>query len=236
MDKIYMAYLTEVKPGRAWSGKISRIDTLLGWMYDKGILTTVEKEEKDKIFRQYYRYYNDGDFPRLVSRKDVRSQASKSEIESALEEVLEDFIKSILKKYSGKFDKSEFAYDKFIGEMEELLRVFNGNDLSSMRYFGNKIPVPDNEFLKLYKVLMNLKDEADEYMAPVIDKNWPVKNWDSPHSKIYSFKKEALQKAGLWDKNLIILDSEIQKTIVNMRSIISNVIIAAKTARQNKML
>jgi hypothetical protein len=53
--------------GRAWSGKIKNIDNLMSWMYDKGIINKGEQAEKDRVFREYYRYYNDGDTPRGLS-------------------------------------------------------------------------------------------------------------------------------------------------------------------------
>ena len=53
----------EAEPLRAWNNKLKSIDDLMSWMYDKDILNKGEKSDKDRIFRQYYRYYNDGDFP-----------------------------------------------------------------------------------------------------------------------------------------------------------------------------
>lgn len=35
-----------VKPRRAWSGKIKKIDELLAWMYDKGIMNKGERAKK----------------------------------------------------------------------------------------------------------------------------------------------------------------------------------------------
>ena len=85
--------------GRAWSGKIKNIDNLLSWMYDKGILNKTEQAEKDRTFRQYYRYYNDGDIPQGM-RFD-----SEEKIELAIEQKVEEFIKKILAKYTGKYDR-----------------------------------------------------------------------------------------------------------------------------------
>ena len=92
----FESFLNEASySGRAWSGKLSNIDNLLSWMYDKGILNKSEQGEKDRKFREYYRWYNDGDRPSGLTGSDA-------DIESYLERSIDDFIKKVLTKYAGK--------------------------------------------------------------------------------------------------------------------------------------
>lgn len=109
--------------GRAWNGRLAKIERLLTWMYDQNILTKTEKEQKDAIFRQYYRYYNDGDFPRGLYGLGIRSYSSKEEIEDALEEYLSRFIRRILSKYLPKIDRTDFNYQDAIKSIDNILNV-----------------------------------------------------------------------------------------------------------------
>lgn len=51
----FKKFLEEAKAGRAWSGKLNKIDELLQWMYSNDILNKGEKAQKDALFHQYYR-------------------------------------------------------------------------------------------------------------------------------------------------------------------------------------
>lgn len=91
-----------VKIGRAWNGNLKNIDKLLWWMYEVDILNKTEKAEKDRVFRSYYRYYNDGDIPRGYLGE------SDDTIQIQLEFKIERYIKKILKKYKNKINHKEF--------------------------------------------------------------------------------------------------------------------------------
>ena len=107
-----MALITErdqnTKVQRAWGNRLEGINNLLSWMYETDVLNKGEKGKKDTIFRQYYRYYNDGDAPRGVLRKYSLSMYNKKLVEIKLEQYVEDFICTILNKYKGKYDKTEY--------------------------------------------------------------------------------------------------------------------------------
>ena len=127
------------KTQRAWSGKINHIDKLLSWMYDKGILNKSEKNRKDTLFRSYYRYYNDGDFPHILTNKGIGKYSSKEQIEQALEEEVEDFIKSILSKYSGKYSRTDFRYDQYTKQLDDVIKFLKEQNFGSADYFFKKI-------------------------------------------------------------------------------------------------
>ena len=96
------------KVRRAWNNRLDGINNLLFWMYKTDVLNKGEKAKKDSIFRQYYRYYNDGDAPRGVLRKYGISVYNKELLEKRLEQYLEDFVCVILNKYKGKYDKTAY--------------------------------------------------------------------------------------------------------------------------------
>jgi hypothetical protein len=127
----------EVKTRRAWNGGIKNIDELMAWMYDKDILNKTEKARKDSIFRQYYRYYNDGDTPRGVLRKYGISSWS-SDLEMYLEMYLEEFIKAMLKKYCGKIDRKAFYTDRKLSQLHTIKNVADREDSHSLIYFCEK--------------------------------------------------------------------------------------------------
>lgn len=83
-------------------------DDLFSWLYDKDILTQPDKNKKDSLFRKYYRYYNDGDFPRGVTRWDHPTDIAKS-----LEYQAEEFITYVLAKYVGRYDRNDFKISKY---------------------------------------------------------------------------------------------------------------------------
>jgi len=116
-------YLNEVKARRAWSGKLKRIDKLLAWMYDNDILNKGEKNKKDTLFNKYYRYYNDGDFPKGLKDKDgnaVYKGMQGKYVEEALEYQLEEYMKKVLSKYSSKIDKVKFKNDEIIDTIDDI--------------------------------------------------------------------------------------------------------------------
>ena len=171
IDEKIEKFLNEAsKPGRAWSGKISRIDDLLAWMYDKGILTKGEQAEKDKIFRQYHRYYNDGDLPGAM-RKQGHSLIQKGKYhkgmdqdgEAALEKYLETFIKKILGKYMSKIDRSEFRIDKAIGDLTIAQDAAKGGWGTDINYWVSKANIKDEggQLATLIDKMKNTKDAAE---------------------------------------------------------------------------
>lgn len=111
-------YLNEASnPGRLGS-KMKNIDGLFSWLYDKDILTATDKKKKDSMFNKYYRYYNDGDFPRGL--KDLTRWDHPDDIALALEKQVEDFIKYVLAKYVGKYDRNEFRISKYLKQLKNL--------------------------------------------------------------------------------------------------------------------
>lgn len=96
------------KVRRAWNNRLEGINNLLSWLYETDVLNKGEKGKKDSIFRQYYRYYNDGDTPRGVLTKYKIPGHASDLVEKYLEQYVEDFICTILNKYKGKFDKKAY--------------------------------------------------------------------------------------------------------------------------------
>lgn len=159
-----------VKPRRAWSGRISHLDKLLAWMYDKNILNKTDQARKDTLFRSYYRYYNDGEFPRVLSPLGYNKWMSDEKIEAALEELIEEFIKKILSKYAGKYSRKDFRYDQYmeqLGDVIDLIDRSNGTNAYDINYFLSKIANPDEELVKLNGELQSYHKQLITKLAKV---------------------------------------------------------------------
>lgn len=164
--------------GRAWSGKIKNIDNLMSWMYDKGIINKGEQSEKDRVFREYYRYYNDGDIPRGLNGY------SDEKIELYIEQKVEEFIKKILAKYTGKYDRKDFRVDTLLADLFTLQNIVGGRKVEGrdaygaaepdpyglLNYWGKKINVNDSTFEKMLGELRPLYDDAKKAAMDIVNK------------------------------------------------------------------
>lgn len=238
--------------GRAWSGKLENLDSLFSWMYDKGILNKTDKAKKDSIFRQYYRYYNDGDFPSgLVKAKDIKRWDTKEDIEKGLEEYIEDFMKSILAKYAGKYDRRDFHFDKLLGQLYQLQRSLvnddvnqdewrkgdHDNDINSFMYFYKKLGKVDHpEFDKLVndleKAYNKFTTTADKQIEAKLKENPDLGGWGGlSTNKIVGVKKKDMQKAEIWtDANQKYFDT-MDKITKRLYIILGDVIEATNKAK-----
>lgn len=123
----FTEYLNEASyPQRAWDGRLKKINQLIQWLYEKKIMNAGERKEWDKVVRNYYRYYNDGDAPRII--KGVSKYTPANEIEPALEEKLEEFIKKVLSKYQGKYNRTDFRLDTAISKAQQVIKVCDTSD------------------------------------------------------------------------------------------------------------
>jgi len=201
-------FINEAKKGRAWSGKINQIDGLMSWLYDKDILGKGEKNKKDSIFRQYYRYYNDGDFPRALSSKGIGKYNHPDQIENALEELLDDFIKKILTKYLPKINRTEFRYDQALSELKSLKGAIDDDNWHGVtNYWGKRTKVDSPEFNKLLSTLekeyVSYKKSVDDHMKTLDLSKYGEYSFEQPSSN-HSIKsnREKMKGKGDWPKNL----------------------------------
>lgn len=230
--KSFSEYLEEAEvAGRAWKGKLERIDKLMAWMYDKDILTKGEKNEKDKVFRQYYRYHNDGDFPRGITKtKGVSAYENAKYIEQALEEYLDDFIKKILKKYMPKIDRTDFRYDKVISDLKVIKDSLDRNDMHSFfNYYSKKTTIQDDEHGTYSKLYSSLNSEFNDLVSATnsIDK--------ASSNYTIAYRRDLLKKAGTWNKDLEKKWIAVEDLCNKLSNFIENVISSInkmKTLRQ----
>jgi len=226
--------------GRAWSGKIENIDNLLSWMYDRNILNKGEQAEKDRIFREYYRYYNDGDIPRGL--RGMKDEA----IELSIEKSVEEFIKKILAKYTGKYDRRDFRVDTLLADLKTLENIVAGHASEDgvrgepdpyglINYWGKKINTGNSDFEKMLGELRPLYDEARKAADDIVDKEIKdgifkdEKSYNIPSSSTtLSYVRQRLQDAKVWtpdaEKKYMAMKDEMTK----MHEILTNVIEATE--------
>ena len=232
--------------GRAWEGKLENLDNLFSWMYSKGILASYDKERKDEIFREYYRYYNDGDTPKGIEKE--RGEST----EDALERTLDDFMKEILANYAGKYDRRKFRFDQLLGELYGLqsnikFKVPEGQDdmgreenfsydVHAFLYFYKKLGKVNPEFDKLVvgleKSFKKFSDTANKQIEAKLKKDSDLGGWGGlSTNKIFGVKKKDMEKADIWTpKNQKEYDT-IVTTMDKLYVILTNVIEATNKAK-----
>lgn len=239
----FIRVLKATKPQRAWSGKLDKIDNLLQWMYNKDILSPREKQIKDSLFHDYYRYYNDGDFPARLRKYGLGKYSNEKEIEEILEREVENFIKKILSKYAGKYDRSEFHYDTLISSIKHVLDISRFEDKdsyfdsSSLDYFIREIPGLDDEIRDCAK---QVKIIGKKLMQD-IDSEVELHKNDLPeaadlHNTALGYSIPKMKELGLWTSQLDEQYKEMAKLIIQIRTKLKNVMIAAEEARSLKLL
>jgi hypothetical protein len=229
--------------GRAWSGKIQNIDNLMSWMYDKGILNKGEQDEKDRKFREYYRWYNDGDKPRGIYGGD-------EEIEAYLERSIEGFIKKVLAKYAGKYDRKDFRIDTLLGDLHTLQNIVGGyqqqdgvrgepDPYGLLNYWGKKINTRDSEFERLLGELRPVYDEAKKAANDIVDKE--IKDGIFKDEKSYnipgnntglSYQRARLQDLKVWTPDAEKKYQKMKDIMTKMSEILANVIEATQKLKQ----
>lgn len=227
-------------PRRAWSGKIENIDKLLSWMYDKNILNKGEKAEKDSKFRQYYRFYNDNDFPAGLRSRGIHPGMKREVIESALEEYIEEFIKKVLAKYTGKFDRKDFHIDTILSDLNTLhSKTIEPDPYGLLEYWGKKINVNDSEFEKMLADLKPLYDDAKKAANDIVDKEIAtgvykdVKSWNIPGtSRALPYQRSELQHKNVWTPDAEKKYQKMENHMLKMGEILSNVIEATQRLKK----
>jgi hypothetical protein len=231
--------------GRAWSGKIKNIDNLLSWMYDKGILNKTEQAEKDRTFRQYYRYYNDGDIPQGLSG------LSDEKIELHIEKKVEEFIKKILAKYTGKYDRRDFRIDTLLGDLNTLRNITAGHYIASndthwepdpyglLNYWGKSVKTGNSEFEDMLAKLRPLYDDIDKATNEVIAKEAKdgvykdKKSYEMPnagHTIGYRYKQ--MKQDGVWTPELDKKYNAMKDHMMVMAKILDSVIEATQKLKE----
>lgn len=81
-----------VKTLRGWNGKLNFVNELCNLIDSLDLLSESLSDRYSETLRQYYRYYNDGDHPRLVIKYGIK----KSDGEKAIEEALETELDTVL--------------------------------------------------------------------------------------------------------------------------------------------
>lgn len=234
-------------PGRAWSGKLKNIDELLSWMYDKDILSKSEKAAKDSIFRQYYRWYNDGDLPRgFGGFKDRSGRVSVSkyrekEIEAHIESKVEEFIRKILSKYLGKIDKQEFYYDKHISELQTIVNVADRYDVHGLTKYWIKNSRDEN-LTSMIKELESdydsLTKEFNEFLSTIDFDKLGVKSYDRPSSnKVIDWSIKKLQELKVSIPSSIMSDwKDVQTDMIEISAFTKNLITGIQKLKTLKAL
>jgi hypothetical protein len=205
--------------GRGWEGRLKQIDSFMAWLYDKDILSKGEKKRKDIVFYRYYRYYNDGDFPRGL--KGVSSSSTKEQIERALENSIEEFMRDILKKYLPKVDRSEFVYDEQIKKINYLIGISNDFNVHSLVKYWKK-DVTDADVLSMITDLEKAYDKLD------------VNTGKTNTGMVY--RRELMLKDKTWTKEMESQWKDIKASMIEISSKLKNIKTSIEKARGLKLL
>lgn len=208
----------ESKARRAWEGKLKKIDALMGWMYEKDILTPNEKKDKDRIFYQYYRYYNDGDLPSIVKRRGVGIRSGKNVIERELEDALDSFIKKILSKYLPTINRTEFRLDNLLKQLSMVKRSADEEDsYGLLNYWLKSVKIKDDEGA-LFGIVEELK-KAHEAMKDSLGKADSKKG-----SMVMSYARKQMKNENTWTPELEAEYKELADSCKKVSEFIDNII------------
>ena len=209
-------------PQRAWQGKLKRVDAILGWMYDKNILSAGDKKKKDSVFRQYYRYYNDGDMPAALKVKGISKWDGSNKVETELEKYLETFIKEMLSKYMSKVNRTEFRLDRLISELGIVSDVAGRGDAHGLlNYWLKKTKIKDEKG-ELPELIEKLQKSYDLLYEKLNDVD-PDSN-----NKVLSYRKEMMEKNGNWDDECDLLYKILRKNTDRIKAFVDVIIEGAK--------
>lgn len=217
-DRISL-FLTEAPDaGRAWDGRLKRIDALMSWLYDKDILTKGEKAEKDRIFRAYYRYYNDGDWPSFLSKQGFSKYSDRDESKKALEKYLNDFIKKILGKYMSKIDRTEFRIDNTINHLKDVQMVAsNANAHGLLTYWLTKTEIKDND--GRLATLVTKLNSAYKSVRSIVDAANPKGS-----NKVLSYLRDEMKGNNTWTSEMERGYAEVEELCHNIANFIGDLI------------
>lgn len=127
-----------MKAGNFWNNKLSNIDGWECFIYDK--MTKTDKTKKDRANYQYYRYYNDGDFPKGLKTEEgnpVRKWTSKETIETILERNVYKNAVYFIKKYMTAENRKEFYIFQETSILKKVMRAFDEMS-TSIDYWAEK--------------------------------------------------------------------------------------------------
>lgn len=234
----FKEYLSEAKAMRAWGGKLKQVDKLLSWMYDKDILNKGEKNKKDSLFNQYYRYYNDGDFPRGLKDEQgyVLSKYSHAEtIQTALEAKIEDFIKKVLAKYMDKIDRKDFRIDQGLADIETVIDVSARFDVHSLTKYWHK-NVKDADTLAMIKELETKYDQLEAITKTANDAHKWENKYDNPQNTMMGSRKTVMTTAGIWTSEMETMWKVIQTEMIKITTKLKNIKSALEELKTLKAL
>tara|TARA_Y100000389_G_C17450880_1_gene514705 strand:+ start:1167 stop:1898 length:732 start_codon:yes stop_codon:yes gene_type:complete len=235
--KTFEQFLNEATfPGRAWEGKLDNIANLFDYMYSKDILTKKEKKIKDRVFRAYYRFYNDGDFPRGIANKyGVTKYDSPKAITTALEQYLEDFMKQVLSKYSTKINRTDYRLSSLLSELRTLRNVITDYEASALlRYWSKKTTVHDSRFgellIDLERSYRVWEDSADKDIDKWLESNEEV--WAGLSKNLIPLaKREKMEAENVWQPKHKKLWDNFTSIMDEMVKVIDEVIKVATDAK-----
>lgn len=154
------------KAGRIWEGKLNNIIVFINYLYED--LSKTDKHRYDAVTNSYYRYYNDGDFPRILASQVNKN--SKAMIEKLLEQKIEDFLKKILSEHCNTEKRKLIRKKRKIDTLRTIESTYTQEDVHSFLYYRNKVRIPNERFYDLCTVLermyTELKKKVEEEINP----------------------------------------------------------------------
>ena len=131
-----------VKVTRGWDGKLDYSNRLCGLIVELNLVSESLIKSYENCVHQYYRYYNDGDTPRLIRAYGVK----KSDGEKAVEEALETEIVRIMSLLISQVQSTT------------KLRTFLRKQKSRSRIFAVKSHIDNNELHSVLPVFNNSEE------------------------------------------------------------------------------
>jgi len=190
-------------PGRAWSGKLKKVDEYLSALYEH--MSDSDKNLKDKIFQIYYRYYNDGDIKAIPVKnlklnqkmqdmyadymsftKSVREKKwNADKYEEVLEAAVESVMRKLMTKYKGVISRAKVNYDKY----KDIMKTIISYDYNEPYWLEALVKRKDNP--EIAAIAKKLKEQRDKWYEDFEKKQKDLDYGSKERNKIEKEKAKA---------------------------------------------
>lgn len=182
---------------RAWNGRLNNLNAFANYLDENDILNKGESNEKAKIFHQYYRFYNDGDYPRGYKF------AAYTKAQEYLEDRLEKFMKKIVKKYMSAEIRTAVR-EKRLADTIETITSYTGTDTTSphmIMAFAKRLPYSIRMEIGDAMVAMNVRSrDLDLITKSACDNYEWEESYHNPSNTVMLYKRAKMKEVGIWDK------------------------------------
>jgi len=182
---------------RAWANRLDQLNGFANYLDEKGFLNKGESNEKATIFRAYYRFYNDGDYPHGYKFQ------SRQVVQEYLENRLEKFMKKIIKKNMTPAIRTGVRRAKLKDTIDTITTYTTVDSTSPtmVAVFAKKLPISARNAISDPLVAMNVRfRDLTVITNTACNAHEWEKSYHNPANNVMLYKRKKMKEAGIWDQ------------------------------------